>query len=92
MPGVVLLVAAVLADVAGPPGAHPGRAVAVDPSVLVPLLCGPGVLEPVDDVVDVQGLPVPPRLQGVELVHVVLYLLPRGVLVLAEPALKSRQL
>lgn len=90
--GVLFLVTAVLADVAGTPRTQAGRTVAIDPPGLGPLLRGPRVLEPVDDVINVQGLPVASRLQRVELTHVVLDLLARRVLVLAEPALESRQL
>ena len=41
---------------------------------LLPLDRRPRVLEPVDDVVDVERLPSPPRVQRVELLHVLLNL------------------
>ena len=41
---------------------------------LGPLYCGSRVLEPVDDVVDVERLAAPPRLQRVQLPHVPFHL------------------
>ena len=49
------------------------------------LSCLPRVLEPVDDVVDVQRLLPPPGLEGVEGGDVLLDLEAGGVVVLSEP-------
>ena len=54
--------------------------------------CLPRVLEPVDDVVDVQRLLPPPGLEGVEGGDVLLDLEAGGVVVLSEPWLQLRNL
>lgn len=87
MPGILLLVRAVLADDAGAPRAESRRTAAVHAG---PLLRRPGILEPVHDVVRVQRFSAAARLQGVQLDDVVLYLLARRMLILGEPALKTR--
>lgn len=55
-------------------------------------LSGTSVLEPVNDIVDVEWLAASARVQGVQLNNVRLNLLSRGVRVLLEPALQLRQL
>ena len=92
MPRIVLLVATILANVTRAPRTESWRAITIDAPRLRPLLRGPGIFEPVDDVVNVQRFSVPPRLERVQLVDVMLDLLAGRMLVLAEPALKSRQL
>lgn len=92
MPRVVLLVRAILTDDACSPRAQSRRTVAIDAPRLGALLRGPRVLEPIDHVVDVQRLSAASRLQRVQLGDVVLDLLARGMLILAEPSLQTRQL
>ena len=55
---------------------------------LSPLDRGSGILEPVNDVVDVQRLLPFPGLQPVEGAHIVLHLEARGVVVLRKPRLQ----
>ena len=57
-----------------------------------PALGGAGVLEPVDDVGEVQGPPAFARVQAVQLAHVAHHLLARGVLVVLEPLLQAGDL
>lgn len=92
MPGIFLFIGAVLANVTSSSWTKSWWTVSVDAPGLCSFLGSPRVFEPVHDVVHMQRLPVASRFQGVELRDVMLDLLPRWMLILAEPALESRQL